>query len=171
MKKVVLKYGFRSAIAMIILFLIQWLLLADLDFGTSEVLGYISMIVSLSFVYFGLKYYRDNVNDNKLSFGQGLKIGVLIILIPSLAFGLLDILYVTIINPDFLDAYYSQMVADMKTKLPPAEFEVKLASLESEKEMFANPLIQFVVMGITVFMVGFIMTIISTLLLQRKGAN
>lgn len=171
MKNVVLKYGLLSAAVMIAVFLIQWLFFADLDFGTSEILGYISMIVSLSFVYFGLRYYRDNVNNNVLSFGQGLKIGVLIILIPSLAFGLLDILYVTVINPDFLDDYYTQIVADMKEKLPPSEFEVKLASMESEKEMFSNPVIQFVVMGITVFLVGFIMTIISTLLLQRKEAN
>lgn len=171
MKKVALKYGFRSTVAIVVIFLILWLFLSDLDFGTQEVLGYVSMIVSLSFVYFGLKYYRDNENGNQLTFGQGLKLGLLIVLIPSIAFGLFDVVYTEVINPDFMEDYYSHTVENMKANLPASEFEVKLAEMETQKEMFGNPLFQFVVMGMTVFLVGFIMTVISSLILQRKGAQ
>ncbi|UII77255.1 DUF4199 domain-containing protein [Flagellimonas sp. HMM57] len=168
MKKTVFKFGMYGAVAISALFLTSWLALSDLSFSTQEVLGYISIILSLCFVYFGIKSYRDTENNGKISFKKALIIGVLISLIVSIIFGILDVFYIKVINPDFTAEYYESSIETMKASLPKMEFEAKLAEMESQKALFANPLFSFAIMATTVFVIGFIISLISALILQRK---
>lgn len=168
MKKTVARFGLYGAITISILFLTSWFLLNDLSYSIQEVLGYVSMILSLGFVYLGIKHFRDKENQGKVSFKEALIIGILISLITALAFGFLDIFYTEVLNPDFAAQYYDTAVEKMKTSSPADELEVKLAELESQREMFSNPLFSFALMAMTVFIIGFIITLISALLLQRK---
>lgn len=161
-------YGLYSSITICVLFLLSWFLGKDLDFSTQEVLGYASMIVSLSFVYFGIKHFRDHENNGTVTFGKALFIGTLISLLAALAFGILYMLYIKYINPDFLTEYYEVAVAEMKESLASDEFEERLAEMESEKELFSNIWFNFLVMSLTVFIIGFIISLISSLMLQRK---
>jgi len=65
--------------------------------------------------------------------------------------------------------YYNVTLAQMKETLPPEEFEVKLAEMESQKELFSSPWMNFLIMSMTVFVIGFIISLISSLILQRKN--
>nr|WP_299168944.1 DUF4199 domain-containing protein [uncultured Allomuricauda sp.] len=168
MKKTITRFGLYGAITISILFLTSWFLLSDVSYSIQEVLGYVSMILSLGFVYLGIKHFRDKENQGKVSFKQALIIGILISLITALAFGFLDIFYSEVLNPDFTTQYYDTAVENMRTSLPADEFEIKLAKLESQREMFSNPLFSFALMAMTVFIIGFIITLISALILQRK---
>nr|WP_299342500.1 DUF4199 domain-containing protein [Allomuricauda sp.] len=168
MKKTVIRYGSYGAIAICLLFLASWFVLDDLPLSTQEVLGYVSMIVSLSFVFFGIKHFRDNENDGKVSFKKALTIGILISLITAFVFGILDVIYTEVLNPEFMDNYYEQTTKNMEERLSAEEFKVKLAEMESQKEMFSNPIFTFAIMGMTVFVIGFIISLISALILQRK---
>lgn len=168
MKKTAFRYGLYGALTICVLSLLAWLVGVNLEYTTQEVIGYASMVVSLSFVYFGIKHFRDKENGGKVSFKKALTIGVLISLITALIFGVLDIIYVEYINPEFMDDYYNHSIAQMKSTLPTAEYEAKVAELEAQKEMFMNPLFTFMVMGMTVFVIGFIISLVSALLLQRK---
>lgn len=168
MKKTITKFGLYGAITISILFLISWFLLSDLSYSIQEVLGYVSMILSLGFVYLGIKHFKDKENQGKVSFKEALIIGILISLITALAFGFLDIFYTEVLNPDFATQYYDTVVENMRTSLSADEFEVKLDKLESQREMFSNPLFSFALMAMTVFVIGFIITLISALILQRK---
>ena len=168
MKNSVLKFGIYSAISICIISMLGWLLGKNLDFAAQEVIGYAGMIVSLLFVFFGIKQYRDQENNGVVTFGKALLIGVLISLIAALAFGILDIIYIKYINPDFMEHYYTEMVSQMKASVPPEELETKLAELESQKKLFANPFMSFMLMALTVFTIGFMISLISALILQRK---
>ncbi|WP_421813517.1 DUF4199 domain-containing protein [Flagellimonas sp.] len=168
MKKTVLRFGLYGSITICILFLISWFVLNDLPYSTQEVLGYVSMVIALSFVFIGIKQYRDKENDGKVSFKKALLIGVLISLITALAFGILDVFYTEVLNPDFMTEYYNQSVETMKASLPEDEFEAKLTEMESQKELFSNPLFSFALMAMTVFVIGFIISLLSALVLQRK---
>lgn len=168
MKKTVLRFGIYGAITICILFLISWFLLIDLPFSTQEVLGYLSMILSLGFVYFGIKHFRDKENGGKVNFKKALVIGILISLITAVAFGVLDVFYIKVINPDFMVEYYNATVENMRNSLPPDEFVTQLAEIEGQKELFSSPLFTFALMALTVFAIGFIITLISALILQRK---
>lgn len=169
MKKTVLRYGLYGAAAICILMLVSWFLGKGLDFDTQEVIGYATMIVSLSFVYFGIKHFRNQENNGVITFGKALWIGVLISLLTALAFGILDVIYVKYINPDFMTEYYETILLDLKESLPPEEFETKRAEIESQKELFSSAWMNFVIMSMTVFVIGFIISLISALILQRKN--
>lgn len=169
MKKTVLWYGFYGAATLCTLMLLAWYLGQNLELSTQEVIGYASIVVSLSFIYFGIKHFRDHENVQEITFKKGLLIGILISLITALAFGILDVIYVKFLNPDFMTDYYANYTEQMRTSLPPGEFEQKLTQLESEKDMFANPVFNFMAMFLIVFVIGFVISLISALLLQRKN--
>ncbi len=171
MKNTVIRYGVYSAITICALALAGWFLGKNLDYSIQEVIGYTGMVVSLLFVFFGIKHFRDKENNGAVSFGKALLIGVLISLIAALAFGILDIIYIKYINPDFVTEYYAHYVEQMRTSLPEAEFQTKLAELESQKELFSNTFMNFFLMFATVLIIGFIISLISALILQRKPAN
>lgn len=168
MKKTILRFGAYGSITICILFIISWFVLDHLPMSIQEVLGYASMIVSLSFVYFGIKHYRDKENGGKVGFKKALAIGILISLITALIFGLLDMLYSQVLNPEFMDEYYSEVIPDLKASLPANELDAKLAELEAQREQFSNPIFLFVFMASNVFVIGFIITLLSSLILQRK---
>lgn len=168
MKNTVLRYGIWSALAIFVLFLISSLLLKDLDFNTQEIYGYVSIIISLSFVFFGIKHFRDNKNRGLLSFGKGLLIGLLITLFASVTFGLYNVVYVEYIDPNFMTEYYNHSVEKVSKTMSGAELQAKLKQMEDEKDMFANPFMNFSLMFLTVFMIGLIISIISSLILQNK---
>lgn len=169
MKKTVFKYGLYGSVTISILFLSSWFLGDGLDFSTQEIIGYASMIVSLSFVYFGIKHFRDYENTGNISLKKGLLIGVLISLLTALTFGVLDVIYIKFINPDFLTEYYDVAIENMRETLSNEEFKVKLAEMESEKELFSSTFMSFFIMAMTVFIIGFIVSLLSALLLQRKN--
>lgn len=168
MKKTVLRYGLLSALTIVILFTLSWLIFHDSNFEAQEVFGYTSMVLSLLFVFFGIKHFRDKENGGQLTFGQGMKIGVLIVLIPALIFGVFDIIYTTFMNPGFMDRYYSAEVARMQQSMSATEFQAAKATLDSQKEMFSKPGVAAFVMFLTVFIIGVIMTVISSLILKRS---
>ncbi len=168
MKKTVIHYGVFSAITICVLNLVGWFLGKNLDYSIQEVIGYTGMVVALLFVFFGIKQYRDHENNGVVTFGKALLIGVLISLIAAVAFGILDIIYIKYINPDFVTEYYAHYVAQMKSTLPADEFKIEFEKLEAQKELFSNPFMSFFLMAVTVFIIGFIISLLSGLILQRK---
>lgn len=168
MKHTVKKFGIYSSVLLIVLFTFSFLFEDAMSYSTSEIYGYTSIVIALSFVYFGIKNYRDHVNNGSVSFSKALKIGLLITLFASITFGLINLVYTEFINPDFTNEYYAHSVEQYRETLPAAEFEVKLVEIESEKDFFANPFVGFSVMAVTVFIIGFIISLLSGLVLQRK---
>lgn len=169
MKQTVKKFGIYSSALLIVLFTFSFLFEDAMSYSTNEIFGYTSIVLALSFVYFGVKNYRDHVNNGHVSFLKALKIGLLISLFASVTFGLINVIYTEIINPDFTNEYYAHYVEQFRETLPAAELKIKLKDLESEKEFFANPIIGFSVMALTVLIIGLIISLISGLILQRKN--
>jgi hypothetical protein len=169
MKKTVWRYGRFSMIVTLLLLIIGYLIFnKDTDFSSRELLGYGSIILALLFVFAGIKYYRDTINEGQLRFGQGIKLGMLITLFPALAFGLFSALYVTVIDPGFADTYYQWQVQHLKQTLPAAEFAAQLKEMEKYKAWGNNPFFQFLVMFLTVVAIGLIITVLSTFILRRN---
>jgi len=168
MTKTVLRYGLYSAAFLVALFSFNmWVG----HFGTTMLAGYITMVLSLSFVYFGLRYYRDKQNNGVLGFGQGLKLGMLITLAPSIFIGLFDMAYIKFFNPDFYQKYTEQAVAQLKAGVPPAQFEAKAAALRESMAFMSQPWVDFLFMFTQVAAIGLIITVISTFILKRTAAK
>jgi F0F1-type ATP synthase assembly protein I len=152
------------------IFFLEWLIFRNNseNYDVREIVGWVGILLSTIFVYFALKYYRDKQNNGELSFGEGLKLGVLLILLPAMAFGIFNVLYILFLDPNFLDTYYNYQLEQIKKSVPLAELDSKMKAVQQEKEMFESPFVQFIVMFLSVFVVGLIVTIISTLILRRR---
>ena len=44
--------------------------------GTADVLGYTSILLSALFVFFGIRSYRENAGEGRMTFGRGLAVGL-----------------------------------------------------------------------------------------------
>lgn len=168
MKSTVFRYGIYSMLMLITVSYIGYFLLKNIGQTVQEVVGYLSMLVAMVFVFLGIRHFRDQVNGGLMTFGQGLKVGLLIVLIPAVAFGLFDILYTEAINPTWKEDYYARYIGNLRKTVAADKLEAAIQKAEKEKEMFSNPVFQFLLMGGTVFIIGFIVSIISSLSLRRS---
>lgn len=170
MKKTAIRFGLYSFFTLVALCLVSFATYTG-NYKTQEVITWSGIVLSVLFVYFGLKYYRDKQNNGSLSFGQGLKLGLLIVLFPSVAFGLYNLVYIGWLDPQFLDKYYAYEVNQIKSSVSSADLDKRLKEVEEQRQLFGSPLVQFIAMFLSVFVVGLIVTVISTLILKRKTAS
>ena len=84
MKKIALIYGSISGLLMVLMFVITFYLM---DQGIlkehSELLGYATMIIVLSLIFFGIKSFRDKHSNGTITYWKGLKVGLAIASIAS----------------------------------------------------------------------------------------
>jgi hypothetical protein len=168
MKSTIFRYGIYSTLTIVAISAIQFfVILPNVSYDISEISGYLTMVLSMVFVFAGIRHYRNHVNNGTLTFGQGMKVGILIVLIPSVAFGLFDLLYTEVLNPSWLNDYYNHYKEKLISSTPADKLAGKLSEMEKMKEVFSNPVFQFLLMAGTVFIIGLIATIISALTLRR----
>lgn len=168
MKSTVYRYGIYATLTIVALSWGVFFLLKNVGQSLQELAGYLTILLAMIFIFLGIRHFRDRVNGGYLSFSQGLKIGVLIVLIPAVAFGLFDILYTEVLNPTWKEDYYTKYIDDLRKSVAADKLDAAIKKAEKEKEMFSNPVFQFLLMGGTVFIIGFIVAIISSLTLRRS---
>jgi len=152
MKTTILRYGFFSLIAAVVLFLAALVLGQELSSTTQMVIGYISMTISLLFVFFGIKHYRDQENNGSITFRKAFILGIFISVFAAVGFAIIDYIYTAVINPDWI-ANYVQTQRDLG-------YEGEIPDHTSSSLA--------VFMFLIVMVVGIIITILSALILQRK---
>ena len=162
------KYGLRALLTAAILFFIALIFGSNLSYSAQEVIGYLSMAISLIFVFFGVKQYRDQDNEGKISFGKALGMGLLISLFAAIGFAVIDFIYTMWINPDFAQDYQTAMLATMENELSPEEFKVKKQAFVEQMQAYDSPVLMALLMFVTVMIMGFIYSLISGLILQKR---
>lgn len=169
MKKIVIKYGMYGVAVMFIISISAFFIFKNNhNWDLQEIIGYATIVLSLLFVFFGIRQWRDKYNAGQLSFPKGLGIGTLISLFPSVAFGLLTWVE-GLIDPKWQDQYYAHYIEGVKKTTSPEKLQAALQEIADQREMFSSPVAQFGLMFLTVFVIGFIITIISTLILKRNN--
>jgi hypothetical protein len=154
MKQTVIKYGMYGLLVGVIIFTLHLTLgIGNLEYSTNEILGYVSIFLSLSFVFFGIKHYRDRVNNGKVSLGKAIAIGVLISVLVGLGIAIADFMYTKFIDPSFFSNYEKMLIEQGK------EDEII--------EMTSTTAALFMLVLVT--LIGFIISLISGLILQRKN--
>ncbi len=169
MKKTVLKYGSYGLLTGVVLFLISILVTKNLDYSLQEILGYVTMVATLSFIFFGIKHYRDKVNNGVVSFGKALIIGLLISALVGLGVAIADYIYTTVINPEFAQDYLDRTIQLYETQYSGAELETKITEITQQMKDYGSSGFMAALMFVTVFIIGFIISLISGLILQRKN--
>jgi len=139
------------------------------NFEPSMVLGYLGMLLAFSFVFIGIRSYRNNHNAGVITFGKAFKIGFLIALVASIFYvGVWLIEYYYFI-PDFMDKYTDFVIHQAKEEgMTAAQIQAKVQEMETYKEWYKNPLMVILLTFSEILPLGIIVSIISALILKKK---
>lgn len=149
------------------LFALDMVIFSQPDQSGREVYGYLSILISLSFVFFGIRAYRNIECQGSITFFKALGIGVLITLLPAILFGVYNVIYMEVIEPDFADQYFQAAVEQIKLDYSGAELDAKLEEMSANKALFMSPVFNFFLMSITVFLIGVVVSVISAVTLKK----
>jgi len=166
MKKTVIKFGLYSFVVASILFLCALVFGKGLSFKAQEIIGYTSIVVSLTFVFFGIKSYRDNDGNGAITFGKALGVGMLISLFAALGFAIIDFIYTSYINPDFVQEYMDHSLKTIEETYTGEELAAKKEELKSMEGM--SSFVLALIMFATVTLIGFVISLVSSLVLNKK---
>jgi len=170
MKRITFKYGAYAGIIMVLCFLTPYFIWGkDADLSKGEIIGYISMVVSLSAVYLGIKNFRDKKQNGYISFGNALGLGLEISGVASIIFGIYNYILYKFLAPDLsqrlMDYYKNKINNSGQSKEVIAK---QLQEMQSQAGFYGNPLIMALVMIVTVFAIGLVVSLISAAVLKRK---
>jgi hypothetical protein len=164
MKKIVLTYGLLAGAIVGSMFFVTKPLyekgILTMEYG--ELVGYSTMIVALSLIFFGVKSYRDNHLAGSITFGKALVVGLLITLVASLIYAVCwEVIYNTM--TDFVtemgEKYFEKLRTDGMSQ----------AKIDEYAAMYENPFIRFPMTLMEIAPVGILISLISAGLLRMKG--
>jgi hypothetical protein len=173
MKKIILTYGLIAG-AIVTAFMAYGVYSMDKnpDYEGSMVLGYTGMLVAFSFVFIGVKNYRDKQSNGAITFGKALKIGALISLIASTIYVGVWLVEYYCFYPDFMEKYTATMIKKMNTtSMTAVEIKKKTDEMMMMKEMYKNPFWVIVFTYVEVLLpIGLLVPFISAAILKRPGS-
>jgi hypothetical protein len=131
--------------------------------------GYTGMVLSFLLVFFGIRSYRDNVNNGQITFARAFAVGISITVISCLCYVITwEIVYFNFMH-DFMDKYSAHQVAKVKASgASPEAVQAQLQQIKKYKILYENPFFNSLVTFIEPFPVGLIMTVLSAAILRRK---
>ncbi len=157
MNKTISRYGLLASLIIVGLFILTLSIGGvEMDYQLSETLGYLSMLLAMSMVFFGIKAYRDQENGGVISFGKAFQVGSLIALFPSTAFGIYTIFFFMAYGERWVAFAMENMTAEQR------------AQFEGNPGLFMNPFFQAGVMFLTVLVIGLLIALISSWILKRN---
>jgi len=171
MNSTITRNGLWSALLLIGLFAIP-LLFTGIpgpdDFMASEVVGHIFILLSLIFVIIGMIQYRE-ANGGTMTYWEGVKVGLQIAIFPAIAFGIYNLIYVFVIDPDFLANYAEHSIAERSIGKTGEELAQIRKDVLDEQKTFENPVLQFIIMFLSVFIMGFVVSLIAAFFTKKSA--
>ncbi len=144
----------------------------SVDYATSMMVGYASMLIAFSLVFVGTRNYRDKYNGGVISFGKAFKTGFMIALIASTMYVIAWMIDYFYFMPDFMDKYSAHMLEELKASgASAAEIAGKTKEMADMGKMYKNPFFNALITYAEILPVGLIVTLISSLILKRKTAK
>lgn len=173
MKRIIISFGLISGLIItgIMIYTIAMCYNKD-DFEGNMVLGYASMILAFSFIFIGVKNYRDKYSNGLINFGKAFKIGFYISLVASTVYVVVWLIDYYVFIPDFMDKYTTYVLKETKADgASLAELNEKAAEMADYKELYKNPLFVVLFTYSEILPVGLLIALISALILKRKAKD
>ena len=170
MKKTIFTFGLISGVIVVaLMFLTLPFTLSKDDFGHGQLLGYTTMIISLSAIYFAIRSYRDNQAGGTITFGKAFLIGLGITAMASILYVIGWKVYSALYMPDFAERYFAHSMQQLEQSgAPAAEIAAKKEEMLQFKELYKNPVIEFGMTLLEIFPVGLVISLLCAALLKRK---
>ena len=170
MKKTILKYGAITGIITTGMMIISTTMHnQNPDFKGSEIIGFTGMFIAFIFIFIGIKSFRDKQNNGVISFGTGFKIGLLISLIASTMYVLTWMIECHFFFPDFMEKFAAQAIKEAQSSgLSAAEIAATQEEMNKYIEWYKNPMLLMALTYMEILPIGFIITLLSALILKKK---
>jgi hypothetical protein len=176
MKKNIFIYGLIAGIVVSILMLFTTNYISHcegtVDYGTSMLIGYASMLVAFSLVFVGIRNYRNKYSEGVISFGKAFKIGIMMVLIASTIYVVAWLFDYFFFIPDFAEKYSAHTLDKLKASgASQIEIDKQTQEMASMGRMYKNPFFNAMMTYVEILPVGLIVTLISSFILKRKTAK
>lgn len=171
MKKTILVFGLIAGLIVTAMMVYSAARIANhQDFKGNEILGYTTMLVAFSFIFVGIKNFRDKHNQGVISFGKAFRIGLYITLIASTLYVVVWLVDYYVFIPDFAEKYATCVMDKAKSNgATTAELNEQAAKMAQFTEWYKNPLFVILATYAEILPIGLIVSLISALLLKRKA--
>ena len=163
MKKTILTYG-------IIVSAMMWLTLGsgDHDLDNGMWIGYTTMVIALSTIFFAVRTYRDKHLSGSIKFGKAFRMGLYITLVASTMYVASWMVLSATSEQDFMQEYYEHEKAKLESSdMPAAEVEAELEEMRYFGELYKNPVVKIGFTYLEILPVGLLISLICAGILKR----
>ena len=166
--KYVLTYGLLSGFVIIATMTTGIVLGGEGSFLRSHWFGYLVMLVALTFIFVGVKRYRDVERGGVIKFGAAFAMGLGIAAAAGIAYVVGWEAYLAMTDYAFMDEYIAGIVRAREAEgLSGTAMAEEIAKLESMRVSYANPLFRIPMTFLEIFPVGLLVALVSALLLRN----
>jgi len=173
MKNIVLKNGLISGL-IVTAFMVYGTLTCYNDpenFEPNMVLGYLGFLLAFSFVFIGIRQYRNKINDGTITFGKGFLIGFYISLIASTMYVLAWCIEFYTYMPDFMERYSDYMLKTAQEKgATVAEIDAQKAEMAKYAGIYKSPIGVVLLTYFEILPIGILISLISAAILRKRKA-
>ncbi|MEZ4777755.1 MAG: DUF4199 domain-containing protein [Flavobacteriaceae bacterium] len=164
LKKIALNYGLLLGLASIALSVVTYVMGVHLERPWwASVLGILIMVV---LIVYGLKAFKKD-SGGFLSLGEAIKVGLAISVIAGIIGAIYNYVFVTVIEPDFV-AQMMEVTREQMIEQNPNMTEEQMKMGLSMAEKFMSPGIMAAMAIIFTLFLGFIISLISGLIMKQN---
>lgn len=167
-KSIMLKNGLYLGLAIVLLGVVMYA--SGMTYSENSVVGIANIGLKIAFMIFfivlGIKQFKAE-NSGFLELGQALKVGIGITLVSALIEAAYALLFMTVIEPDFVD----KMLEIQRTVMSEANPNLTAQQLDGAIEMsrkFMSPVFTLPISILWNLFLGLVISLIAGAVMQRK---
>jgi hypothetical protein len=143
------------------------------NMATGMIIGYTGMAAAFTFIFVGIKNYRDKQNAGVISFGKAFLLGLLISFIASTMYVATWGVQYHYFMPDFMDKYSAIQIQQINASGKPADqIQAAIADVNQASYNYKHNILFFAMYTyMEILPVGILITLISSMVLKRKTAK
>ena len=173
MKKIVLKNGLIGGlITTFIMGIGVYFASGEEDnFSTSMIVGFAGMFLAHTFLFTGVKQYRDLINNGVISFGTAFKVGLLIALIISSIYVFVWLIEFKYFFPEFMNKFTEVQLSELNNSgLSSSEIASKAKEIEQTRITYNNNTFYVIAMTyMEILPIGILFSTIAGFVYKRKA--
>lgn len=161
-------YGLPAGLLIILLMIGSFSAFGFHSDASSQVVGFLLMFFILSLIFFGMKRFRDQNQGGVIKFSKALLLGMAMSLFAGLAYVFVWEIYIAVTGNVFVAEYTDHLIEQQRAKGVSGEaLTAFIDKMEAMKTNYAKPGYRIPLTFSEIFPMGFIVTLISALLLHR----
>jgi hypothetical protein len=171
MKKIVIRYGLIAGAIVGAGLLLSMLLFKTgfLNMDNGAVFGYTLQLIAFTAIYFGIRKFRDEINNGVVSYGKAVGIGMLIALIAGLIYCITWEIYYQATDQQFMNEYSELYLNKLKESgISETKLSEAVAEMETYKEMYQNPFIRFGFTLMEIIPMALLISLVSAAILKKR---